>query len=187
MFNLILLVFLSCLFIFLIIFWFIQVSLGLRKDTIGFVPSLSKKINLELINSIQKYVPNTSSYNFIELGAGLANITQFLASKFTFKKIVAVELDFFTIMGAKFLNLFSKNQVEFVHKNIFDYEVPKKSVIYCYLGNLIMEKLYKTGALKGSVVLSATFSIKDVKYTECIDLPGTFYRKLYVYDFTKEV
>jgi hypothetical protein len=159
-----------------------QVSYSFSKDKIGFLPSLSAKLTNELEKTFYKYLKDPSKYEFIELGAGVANIAGYVAKTFEFKKVVAVEIDPFVIFFGRLLNSFSTKPIEFIRKNLFDYEIPKKSVLYCYLGHTILEKMYKEGRLDGHLVISTTFRLEGVLPAEVIDMKN-FYRRLYIYDF----
>lgn len=162
-----------------------QVSYNASQDKIGFLPSLSGKLNQELTNIFYNHLKDPSKYSFVELGAGVANIAGYIAKQFDFKEVIAVELDPFVIFFGKLLNNFSPKPITFIRKNLFDYEIPKKSVLYCYLGTNIMERLYKEGRFDGHLVISTTFFLKHVEPDEVIKMKN-FYMQMYVYDFRKK-
>jgi len=162
-----------------------QLYYGFSKDKIGFLPSLSNKLNKEMENTFKKHLGDESKYIFVELGAGVANIAGYVAKQFDFKKVIAVEMDPFVILFGKILNSFSTKSIEFVKSNIFDYKIPKNSVLYCYLGHFILQKMYEEGLLDGHLVISTTFRLEAVLPDEVIEM-NNFYKRLYVYDFRKK-
>lgn len=159
-----------------------QISYSFSKDKIGFLPSISGKLTNELEKTFYKHLKDPSKYTFVELGAGVANIAGFVANQFEFKKVVAVEVDPFVIFFGEILNMFSKKPIEFVRKNLFDYDTPKNSVLYCYLGHTILERMYKEGRLDGHLVISTTFRLEGVLPDEVIEM-NNFYQRLFIYDF----
>ena len=185
MFNLILLAFLLALLIFVGIFWIFQISYTFSNDKIGFLPTLSGKLNMQLFRIFEEYLHDPSQYSFVELGAGVANIAGMISKRFNFKEVVAVEIDPITVFFGKLINTFGGTTVNFIQKNIFDYDIPEGSVLYCYLGTHIMEKLYHAGKLDGHLVISTTFKLKEVEPVEVIEM-NNFYLRMYVYDFRKK-
>jgi hypothetical protein len=181
---------LDIIILFFLLFWFIlfcvigvfQVYYNFSNDKIGFLPSISSKLNKQLAIIFEKHIKDTSKYEFIERGAGLANISGYIQKNFNFKKVTAVEIDFITIFFGKLLAKLTRSKIEFVRQNVFDYKVPKKSVLYFYLTTSILEKLYQQGKLDGHVVISTTFKLKNLKPDESIKM-NNFYRWMYVYDF----
>ena len=185
MLNLLLLFLLITLLVLVSIFWIFQITYTLNKDKIGFLPSLSGKLNLQLLRIFDQYIHNTKDYSFVELGAGVANIAGFINKNFEFKKVIAVEIDPITIFFGKLFNNISGTNIEFHRKDIFAYQIPQKSVLYCYLGTHIMEKLHKQGKFDGHLVVSTTFKLKEVEPVETIEM-NNFYMRMYVYDFRKK-
>jgi SAM-dependent methyltransferase len=186
MLNLVLLTLLLSLLIFVTIFWIFQISYTLSQDKIGFLPSLSGKLNMQLLRVFDHYLDETKEYSFVELGAGVANIAGMISKRFEFKDVIAVEIDPITVFFGKLLNNFAGTNVEFVRKDIFAYKIPSKSVLYCYLGTHIIEKLYQQGKFDGHLVVSTTFKLKEVEPVEVIEM-NNFYMRMYVYDFRQKI
>lgn len=168
-----------------IIFGVTQFYFNLSNDKIGFVPTLSGTLNKRLAEVFTKYLKDPSKYTFVELGSGVANISSYVSSQFNFKEVIAVEIDPLILTFGKFLNLFYKSKVKFVRRNIFNYEIPKKSVLYCYLTTSILERLLKENRFQGHLVISTTFKLKNVTPVEVIEMRN-FYRRMYVYDFREQ-
>lgn len=186
MLNLVLLTLLLSLLIFVTIFWIFQISYTISQDKIGFLPSLSGRLNMQLLRVFDHYLHDPAQYSFVELGAGVANIAGMISKRFQFKNVIAVEIDPVTVFFGKLLNNFAGTNVEFVRKDIFAYQIPSNSVLYCYLGTHIIEKLYKQGKFDGHLVVSTTFKLKDVEPVEVIEM-NNFYMRMYVYDFRQKI
>jgi|688.fasta_scaffold159981_3 hypothetical protein len=185
MLNLIFLALLLALLIFLAIFWTFQISYTISQDKIGFLPSLSGKLNLQLLRIFDQYLHDPKDYSFVELGAGVANIAGFINKNFEFKEVIAVEIDPITVFFGKLINNISGTNVEFIRKDIFAYKIPQKSVLYCYLSTHIMEKMLRQGKFDGHLVVSTTFKLKKTEPVEIIEM-NNFYMRMYVYDFRKK-
>lgn len=185
MLNLILLFLLLTSLVLISIFWIFQITYTVSQDKIGFLPSLSGKLNLQLLRIFDQYLHTPKDYSFVELGAGVANIAGFINKNFDFKKVIAVEIDPITIFFGKLINNLAGTNIEFYRKDIFAYKIPEKSVLYCYLGTHIIEKLYKQGKFDGHLVVSTTFKLKEVEPVEVIEM-NNFYMRMYVYDFRKK-
>ena len=169
-------------FIFFNIFWFSQIRYSMNKNRIVYVPTKSKKVLKEIRNYLQESKINTEEYHLVELGSGLANVISWLTNQFKFKKTIGVEVNWMIYLFAKFIFFFKKTKIEFINKDVFDYEIPEKSVVYCYLTDQIITNLYQKGALKNTIFFSLTFAIKDVEPAKKIQLDN-FYKNLYIYDF----
>jgi hypothetical protein len=178
-----LLVFILTFFLVLLfIFWVFQFSYSLDKNKIGYLPTNSKKVLNRLSKIFKQFEIEQKDYDFVELGCGTANISGWVSQNHDFKKIIGVEMDFMTIFMAKVLTKLKGQKVDLIRKNVFNYKIEKKSIIYCYLGHHILNNLYKQKKLDGHLVISLTFSLKDKKpdYKENV---GLFYQNIYVYDF----
>ena len=84
----------------------------------------------------------------------------------------------------KFFAFLNKTNIEFYVADLYKFENPKDSIIYCYLGNTIVTKLYKQDCFKGQLVASTTFKINNVKEAQSYYIGGMC-GKIYVYDFRK--
>lgn len=173
-----------CIVIMLICIY--EFACNLSKYRIGYLPTISPKILNTILDIPKKYYSEKKSQelNFVELGSGLANVTTAISKNKTFGQNYAVEVDFVWHYLAKFMAFLGRAKINFVHKNVFKYTSPKDSVIYCYLGSSIIQRLYEEGFFKGNIMVSTTFWLKDVEPTETIKLGG-FYGRVFVYDFRK--
>ena len=153
------------------------------KDHIGYLPTMLSATGEKLTEVIKKYVGDqTSKYNLVEPGAGLGNVSYYLSLQFKWKQVLAIEDEIGTILVAKLKGLFRQKTVTFVKANIFEYDFPTHNVIYCYLLSEMIDKLYSQGKLRGSLVISLTFPLTDIKPTETFELAG-FQKHMFLYDF----
>jgi SAM-dependent methyltransferase len=180
----ILLLILILALILLLIIWMHQLYYGFATDRIVFFPTNVKKIDSELDIIINKYLPTTKDYELVELGCGAGNVLRHLSKKFEWKKSTGVELDWMTFIVAKFLS--RKTDINIVQDDIFKHKIEQKSLVYCFLGSEIMDKLYKQNQFDNHLLISLDFRIHDVEATEVFELPGfSIQKRLYVYDFRK--
>ncbi len=157
------------------------------KDNVGYVPTFIGPVADALIDIVNRYVGGeTKSYSLVEPGAGMANVTNFLASKFEWKEAIAIEGELSVHLLSRVKQLFRKTKINFVCRDIYKYDYPKNSVIYCYLLNNMITKMYNMGKFKGSLIITLTFSIEGVEPTEKIAIKGFLQKHMYVYDFRNE-
>lgn len=154
---------------------------------VGYLPTNLHTVGPVLIGIIKKYIKDDiKNYNLVEPGAGMGNVAYFLAQKFTFKKVIAVEDERGLLMVARFRQrFFFKTKIDFIKSNVLDYQIPEKSIVYCYLLSDIVTKMYEKCLFKDKLVITLTFPIKGVEPTENIDVGG-FAKKVLVYDFRKK-
>jgi SAM-dependent methyltransferase len=182
----ILLLLLILLLILLLVIWIHQLYYGIATDRIVFFPTSVKKIDKELDIIISKYLPKTSDYELVELGCGVGNVLRHLAAKFSWKKVTGVELDWMTYIVAKFFS--RKSNVTIVQDNILNHKIESKSLVYCFLGTQIMDKLHKAGQFDNHLVISLDFPITSAEAKEVFELEGiSIQKRLYVYDFRKSI
>ena len=155
-----------------------------RKDRVIYYSSNLKQQGKLLEEVIRKYVPDVSDYALIEPGAGLGRVSQYLATRFPWKEVIAVECMPVIFTAGRLRNRLLRTRVRFVRRDIFAWDMPKPAVVYCYLFPQLMEKLYKEGQLEGRLVISLTFAIPDVTPTEKVEFKG-WQSPLWVYDFRK--
>ncbi len=148
------------------------------------ISSRIKHIEKVFLMIIKKYVPNSIEMNFLEVGAGYAKITKLAVSNFRWKSVVAIELEPLVVCWNKLKNHYYKLPVTYIASNIFKYNIPKGSVIYCYMSVPVLNRLYQEDSFDESLVLSLSFKIPKVEPTAEYAIKG-FQKVLYVYDFRK--
>lgn len=127
---------------------------------------------------------STADYHFVELGCGMAKVSRYVNTKYTWKDVVGVEGELVVLTFARLRNFIAKKKIRLVRANLFKIDIPKKSVVYCYLTTPMMDKLYKDGRLFGKLVISLSFQITGVQATEKFSVMG-FQQKVLVYDLRK--
>jgi hypothetical protein len=134
---------------------------------------------------IRRYLGNdTASATLVEPGAGLATVSHYLARRFAWKSVEAVELGGYILLIGRLRFLFRRDGVRLVRHDLLTYPIKPGSVVYCYLFPSLITRLYEEGRLDGSLVISLTFPIQDCPPTEEIVLPS-WQRRLLIYDFRK--
>ena len=182
-----------------------------QEDNVGLVTTNLNNIKSILDQIIQKQqkTSNQNTSYFIELGSGRGIISNYISKNYLFKKVIAIENDWLIHTWAKithFINylinyliktkLFkhknfktnsSSSQINYVNHSVFDYDYNSlngKKIFYCYLFPQILDKLYKRGVFKNSIVISLSFEITNLEATEVFDIPdGFLQKKLFVYEF----
>ena len=177
---LIAIIILSIIFVLCLSFYITQIRYSLNPYRIVFVPTQVKRSKTAFEQIIHQYVPNSSKYSFVELGAGLAHVSSHMAKNYNWENITAIDSDWQLHQISRLLNRNSK--INFVCGNIFQEQWPNNSVIYAYLSHTIMGRLYQEGRLQGNLVISATFQIKDAVPTKTYPVGG-LQKNLYLYDF----
>ncbi len=187
-------VFLSvCLLIFLLIFLAVMLFAISHQFYYSFNPRrmvlfptfLDKVLKNNLTTIIDKYCLGTQNIDFLEIGCGTAHTAHFVAKSWKWRQVSGVEVDFLTFQLAKLTNYFAQTKIKLVKADIFDYDFPEGSVLYCYLGPKIMRELYKMGKFQNCLVISLTFSIENCQETQNIVLPNSYHRFL-IYDFRQK-
>jgi SAM-dependent methyltransferase len=168
----------------LLIYWVHQLYYGIFTDRVVFLPASLKKIDKTLLEIIPKYITDTKKTTFVELGCGKGDVIKFLANNFEWQKLIGIELDFVSNFVAKlFVN---KPNVEIIQKDIFAYKIPTNSVVFCFLGTEVLDKLHQKGQFDNNLVISLEFALGETEPTEKFELPGfSFQKHIYVYDFRK--
>jgi len=134
-----------------------------------------------LEKTIRRYAPDSEKYVLVDIGAGLARVSQYLKARLPWKDVEAVEIGPVIMAFAKIRFLFLKPAVRFVRQDIFSYDLPKPAVVYAYISEEILTNLYKQGRLDGCLVLCLTFKINGLEPTEEIPLKS-WQKRILVYD-----
>ncbi|WP_340201691.1 hypothetical protein [Ascidiimonas sp. W6] len=154
----------------------------IRADRVVLVSSKINNIKKPFLAVINKYVTNPQEMNFVEIGAGYGKVSEMAANVFPWKSILAVEIDSIVIFWNRIKKYFGKTAISYVKSDIFEYMIPQDSVVYCYMSNPVVNRLYKEKAFDGCLVLSLTFAINGIEPIDEFMIKG-FQKKLYVYDF----
>lgn len=140
-------------------------------------------ILVDLINrSFAENPQDISQYHLIEPGAGIATVATYLARKFPWKSVQAVELRASVLWWGRIRAKMKRVPIGFVQEDIFSYVPPTPAVQYCYLTTPILTKLYKNGSFANSLVLCLTFEIEGVTPVETVSL-RSWQKAIRLYDF----
>ena len=138
-----------------------------RKGHIIYYASNGKLVVPLIARLLPEFLEAGDSYSLVELGAGLAPVARGLASARNWSEIVAVE---WARSLAVLARLCGRGRIKVVRGSVFDYAIPKPSVVYCYLAPEIMKSLYESGAFSGCLVFSLTFAIEGVEAERTLTL-----------------
>lgn len=173
---------LSAIFVSILILMVKELQMMIRKDRVVLVSSKVNQIKYPFLNAIDKYVANPQDLHFVEIGAGYAKISELAASDFSWKSVLAVEIDALIVFWNRLKKRFNKSAITYVKSDIFEYMIPQNSVVYCYMSVPVVNRLYNEKAFDGCLLLSLSFAIKDLEPIDEYMIKG-FQKKLYVYDF----
>ncbi len=146
-----LIVFLLILFIacfLLMIFLFDSIIFGHDLPT-------SKKITKKIIEIIKEKKAN----NFYDLGCAHGSLAINIKRKLPNLSVIAIDNNSRRIFFAKLKNLFLKNKVKFLKKNILKLDLSKADILYTYLWYDLMpilEKKLKKELKPGAIVITNT-------------------------------
>jgi Ribosomal RNA adenine dimethylase len=180
-----LIVILLAIYLVIIFYQLLQFYYLVHPYKVFLVSSQLQKVIPGLNEAINHHTSSVESMNFVELGSGKAGISRYVGKNYKFKEVIGVEGDWLTFQMSRLLNQLDKSRVKVVNEDIFKYQIPANSIIYCYLFPKLLDKLHERGLLKGQLVLSLTFEITDVEPTEIISIDN-FQKKLLVYDFREQ-
>ena len=168
-----------------------------HKDDVGLVTSNLNNLKniLEQILESDKKVSTLDTKYFIELGSGRAVISDYIAQNYLFKKVIAIENDWLIhtwastihLIKVKLLRVSYKTNLSYINQSVFDFDYLKhdgSKIFYCYLFPQILDKLYKEGVFKNSIVISLSFQIPNLQASQTHEIPnGLLQKKLFIYDF----
>ncbi len=138
------------IFIFLLIIFFIILTIhqlfSMKKNRIFFHPTNQEVLEVHIPFIIDKYNLETNKLNFIEIGAGDCNVISKISDQYTWKSLIALEVELFAFLWGK-LRLFITNKNHLItlkRVDCIDYNYEENSLIYCYMGREIMKTMYIT-------------------------------------------
>jgi hypothetical protein len=159
----------------------IECFLNRRPDRIIYHGSDLTEQGRLLSKIMKKYVPDTSTYFFIEPGAGLGKVAEYMGREFPWKEVIAIEIGPVILFLARLRAWLRRSQVQFIREDIFTFTFPQPAVVYCYLTTPLLDKLYAQQKLQGRLVISLTFPLSVVEPTETISVKG-WQKQILVYD-----
>jgi len=155
-----------------------------KKYWIPFVQTNIRFVEKILDTTFKKYVKTPC--DFVELGAGLGYVSKVVATKKQWTNIYCVETNPGLILLAKVYKLLHQAPLTLVQKDFNDFDIPKNSVVYCFLSQHAMHKLYADNKFRGCLVISVHFYI-TIPPTEKLKIKARTNNKLYdyvyIYDF----
>ncbi|MCL5094239.1 MAG: hypothetical protein M1355_03845 [Patescibacteria group bacterium] len=173
---------LACLFIIITGITLYRLFWSFGENQIFYYPSNPKYVFPVLDKLInERFYKETENLNLVELGAGLCKVAKYLSKGYKWENIYAVEKEFFTYLASK-LFLRNKYKIYLIREDVFTFETPKNSLIYCYFNNEIINNLYKAGKFKGNLMITLSSTIKGIKPIATYNVKG-FQKALYLYDF----
>lgn len=149
----------------------------------GFAPFISTKSEVlkEIVNNI-----NLQEGQIVyELGCGKAGFLHALKKRYPDNQMIGFEYSFVPYFLAQIQNAITNSKLKIEKKNIFDVELKKADVVYCYLNPNTMEKLeevFKTECKPGSLVVSYHYPLREKTVEKVLDVEGGK-EKIYFYRY----
>ena len=152
------------------------------RRMVFFPTLLDAEIKTKLVETVIKYAGKTEEKNLIDFGCGIGQTVHFLGKKFVWQKVLGLEVDNLTFLGARFYNFLQKPSINLEKADILTYPMSGQNVVYCYLGPDLMSLLYNSGQFANCLVISLSFRIHECEPADKILLKSS-YGQIYVYDF----
>lgn len=135
-----------------------------QKLRVGYLPSYLPHLREKLPQIMAQLVPDTSAYEFIELGCGTGHVLEYFRETYEFNHYTGVELDFVWYLVGKWGHRDHPNTT-LIHKNVLDFypESARPKVIYAYLLPEILRELHRRGCFKNALVITLSFEIPEVE------------------------
>ena len=165
--------------ILLFVIWgFIDVLYVTIRFGVGPMPSTKK--------AIQQATTFVDSHHEIiyDIGGGFGRPAKYFAQVFPQKKIILIEISSFSCFIAK-LYCRKIGNIEVQKGNFLHYNFQDDSFIYAYLYPSLMQNLSKTSNDWKGRIVSYTFSFRNQKEHQILELSKSHSDKLYIYDFRK--
>lgn len=159
-------------------------GLGLLFSSImgaPYVPTSKKQLD-----KILKNISLKKNDVFVELGSGDGRLVRYVVKKYNVKGI-GVEINPLLIWWSRFLAKRDgvKSQLQFVRKNIFNYQLTDTDYLYVFLMPELIQKLlpkFKKELKKGTIIISHGFKIigfeKRLTHVEHDKTFSTYYYKM---------
>jgi len=119
-----------------------------------------------------------------EVGCGNACFLREVRKKYPHAELTGIEYSFLPYLIANILNIFSKSNLTILKKNFLKLNFEKADVIYCYLGNAMMEELekkFRKECKKDALVISYQFPLPNTKNHKVLEIKDR--EKAYFYRF----
>ena len=120
-----------------------------------------------------------------ELGCGRAGFLHAVRKRYPKVKLVGFEYALMPYFQARIQNALNQANLIIRRKNIFKVDLSEANVIYCYLNELMMQKLqekFKRECKPGTVVVSYQYPLSNAESETIIELPERK-DKVYVYRY----
>lgn len=152
--QLVILLFLCAFMAFMFLFFFLPI--------IGYAPYYPS--NHKAIAEMIKIANIQKTDKLVDLGSGDGRLIIYAAKNSHAAKYAGVEINPFLANFSRLKNLFLKNKVQYINDNIFDVDLSKYSVVFCYLWPKHMKKLeykFQKELKPGSKVVTNSFHLKS--------------------------
>jgi hypothetical protein len=153
-----------------------------RKDRIVYYGSNVALVCPLLREAITRHIgSDVKKYAFVELGGGLAKISQSVAD-LGWRQMLAVDWAPIISTVGRLRVRALRLPITYSRGSLFEIAAETPAVIYCYLSTEILERLSCEGRFDGALVFSLTFAVADAIPVETIRFK-TWQSPLYIYDF----
>lgn len=145
------------------------------------VPS-SGPLKDKVLEDICRYLQAAENITFMDLGSGWGTLLIPLAKKFPQHRFIGIERAFLPYLLSKLRSGKLKN-LTFLRGDIFDADISRADVVYCFLMQRLMDDLtpyLKQNLRKGALVYSCRFTCPDWQPEKTVSL-GSTYETYYVY------
>jgi hypothetical protein len=148
----------------------------------GVGPMPSSKI------AIQKATEHVEKHHEIiyDIGGGFGRAAKYFALQFPNKNIIMIEISYFSCFIARLYCRRIPN-IEIQRQNLLQYTFQENSYIYAYLYPSLMKELLGIFQNWNGRLVSYTFSLRNRREDNVVQISTYSTDKLYIYDFQKSM
>ncbi|MFH1426966.1 MAG: class I SAM-dependent methyltransferase [Patescibacteria group bacterium] len=148
----------------------------------GYAPFIStgKKVIAMIFQELD--LDKNFSGTVYELGCGKAGFLNIFHKYYPKANLIGIEYEYLLFIISKVQQALKRNKIRIIRKNIFQADLSKADLIYCYLNVKMMKDLeakFKKECKPGTQIISYAFSLHNLKVLKEIGLDNK--TKIYFY------
>lgn len=141
--------------------------------------------NRQTARALRSILEKNPAVKFIDLGSGLGGTSLRLAAAMPHGQFQGVESAPFPLAFSKVRGwLFGSVNLSFDYGNMWDWNLQRYDVVYCFLSPVPMARLFekaRSEMVPGTLFISNSFAVPDVAPTEVIAVDDRRKTQLYIY------
>ncbi|MFH1822382.1 MAG: class I SAM-dependent methyltransferase [Patescibacteria group bacterium] len=166
-------------FLFFFVFFVIQFYNIVFRGYAPFI-STGKKVIAKIFQELD--LDKNFSGTVYELGCGKAGFLNIFHKHYPKANLIGIEYEYLLFIISKVQQALKRNKIKIIRKNIFQADLSKADLIYCYLNVKMMkelEKKFKKECQPGTRIISYAFSLPEMKAIKELKMDNKI--KIYFY------